>query len=64
MEFIEAPAFTRYLSDYLDDDEYRALQKQLGLGPDVGDLIPGREDSEKYGARTRGGARDGQGACG
>jgi hypothetical protein len=41
MEFIEAPAFTRYLSDYLDDDEYRALQKQLGLGPDVGDLIPG-----------------------
>jgi len=32
-EFIEAPAFTRYLSDYLGDDEYRALQKQLGLGP-------------------------------
>jgi hypothetical protein len=41
MEFIEAPAFTRYLSDYLDDEEYRALQKQLGLSPDVGDVIPG-----------------------
>jgi len=41
MEFIEAPAFTRYLSDYLGDDEYRALQKQLGFGPDRGDLIPG-----------------------
>src|SRR5258707_11213835 len=41
MEFIEAPAFTRHLSEYLGDDEYRALQRQLGPGPDVGDLIPG-----------------------
>jgi hypothetical protein len=36
MEFIEAPAFTRYVSDCLDDDEYRALQKHLGIGPDAG----------------------------
>jgi hypothetical protein len=41
MEFIEAPALTRYLADYLDDDEYRALQEQLGLEPDAGDLMPG-----------------------
>jgi hypothetical protein len=41
MEFIEAPTFTRYLAEYLDDEEYRALQRQLGLGPEVGDLIPG-----------------------
>ncbi len=33
MEFIEAPAFTRHLSEYLGDDEYRALQRQLGPGP-------------------------------
>jgi len=29
MEFIEAPAFTRYVSEYLTDDEYRELQNQL-----------------------------------
>jgi hypothetical protein len=29
------------LPDYLGDDEYRAFQKQLGLGSDTGDLMPG-----------------------
>ena len=29
MEFIEAPAFTRHLSDYLIDDDYRELQAKL-----------------------------------
>jgi hypothetical protein len=29
MEFIEAPAFTRHLSDYLDEDAYRELQDKL-----------------------------------
>jgi hypothetical protein len=64
MEFIEAPAFTRYLSDYLGDDEYRALQKQLGLGPDVGDVIPGtggfrkiRWADKRRGKGRRGGLR-------
>jgi hypothetical protein len=64
MEFIEAPAFTRYLSAYLDDEEYRALQKQLGLGPDVEDLIPGtggfrkiRWADKKRGKGRRGGLR-------
>jgi hypothetical protein len=62
MEFIEAPAFTRNLSDYLGDEEYRALQKQLGLGPDRGDLIPGtggfrkiRWADKKRGKGRRGG---------
>ena len=41
MEFIEAPAFTRLLSDYLNDDAYRALQAQLALEPEQGDLMPG-----------------------
>jgi hypothetical protein len=35
MEFIEAPAFTRYRSDYRGEDECRALQKLLGLGPEL-----------------------------
>src|SRR2546426_11285092 len=41
MEFIEAPAFTRYVSAYLADKEYRELQSRLALSPELGDLIPG-----------------------
>jgi mRNA-degrading endonuclease RelE of RelBE toxin-antitoxin system len=41
VEFIEAPAFTRYLRDYLDDDQYRALQAELANNPEVGDVMPG-----------------------
>jgi len=29
MEFIEAPAFTRHLSNYLIDDDYRELQAKV-----------------------------------
>jgi mRNA-degrading endonuclease RelE of RelBE toxin-antitoxin system len=42
MEFIEAPAFTRQLSEYLDSDEYRLLQNALAENPDLGELMPGR----------------------
>jgi len=41
MEFIEAPAFTRYLSSYLNDDEYRELQNRLTTGPELGGVMPG-----------------------
>jgi hypothetical protein len=41
MEFIETPAFTRYFSSYLNDDEYRELQNRLAAGPELGDLMPG-----------------------
>jgi mRNA-degrading endonuclease RelE of RelBE toxin-antitoxin system len=41
MEFFEAPAFTRYLPRYLDDDQYRILQRALANTPDIGDLMPG-----------------------
>ncbi len=64
MEFIEAPAFTRHLSEYLGDDEDRALQRQLGPGPGVGDLIPGtggfrkiRWADKRRGKGRRGGLR-------
>jgi len=40
-EFIEAPAFTRYLASYLNDDGYKELQTKLGAIPDLGDLMPG-----------------------
>lgn len=41
MEFIEAPAFTKHVSDYLNDDQYRELQSELSLNPEAGDLMPG-----------------------
>jgi hypothetical protein len=41
MEFVEAPAFTRHLSDYLNDDDYTDLQAKLAANPDLGDLMPG-----------------------
>jgi hypothetical protein len=33
MEFIEAPVFSRYLPDYLGDENYRALQEELAVNP-------------------------------
>lgn len=64
MEFAEAPAFTRYLSDYLSDEEYRMLQEGLALQPELGDLIPGtggfrktRWADKKRGKGRRGGLR-------
>jgi len=41
MEFVEAPAFTRYLREYMDDEGYRAFQQELARKPEAGDLIPG-----------------------
>jgi hypothetical protein len=41
MEFIEAPAFTRRVADYLTDDGYKELHSKLGLNPELGDLMPG-----------------------
>jgi len=40
MEFLEAPAFTRYLSGYLTDDEYRELQSRLAAARELGDVMP------------------------
>ena len=64
MEFIEAPAFTRYLGHYLEDDEYRSLQQRLAATPLAGDLIPGtggfrkiRWRDPRRGKGTRGGLR-------
>ena len=55
MEFIEAPAFSRYLSDYLGDDEYRALQKQLGgAGPGRLDSRDGRIPKNTLGGQEAG----------
>ncbi len=64
MEFIEAPAFTRYVAQYLDDDEYRRLQNRLAGNPAIGDVMPGtggfrklRWADSKRGKGRRGGLR-------
>jgi len=41
MEFFEAPAFSRALPDYLDEESYRLFQTQLATNPEAGDLMPG-----------------------
>jgi hypothetical protein len=41
VEFIEAPTFTVLVAEYLDDDEYRALQSFLAGDPEAGDVMPG-----------------------
>jgi hypothetical protein len=64
MEFVEAPAFTRYVARHLADDEYRRLQIQLANDPERGDVMPGtggfrklRWMDPKRGKGRRGGLR-------
>jgi len=60
--FIEAPAFTQMLPDYLDDDAYTALQWALVLHPEIGSVVPGSGGIRKMrwagsGRGKRGGLR-------
>jgi len=40
MEYIESPLFSKLIGSYLNDEEYAALQWDLALHPEKGDLIP------------------------
>ena len=60
--FIEAQAFERMRSLYLDDDEYAELQQFMMAKPEAGDLIPGSGGLRKLrwkrkGMGKRGGMR-------
>ncbi|MGD0521261.1 MAG: hypothetical protein ABSA48_08410 [Terracidiphilus sp.] len=64
LQFIEAPAFSRYREDYLDDEGFRKLQQALSGNPEEGDLIPGaggirklRWSDVRRGKGKRGGLR-------
>ena len=64
MEFFEAPPFTRFLRDYLADEEYRSLQHLLAQNPELGDMMPGtggfrklRWADQRRGKGRRGGLR-------
>jgi hypothetical protein len=41
VEFVEAPLFTQLVAEYLGDDDYRELQRQLAQDPQAGEVIPG-----------------------
>ena len=62
--FFETPLFTKLLPDYLNDQEYSALQLALLENPEMGDLMPGtggfrkvRWQDPKRGKGKRGGLR-------
>jgi len=64
MEFIEAPAFTRNVKRYFDDEEYRGFQIHLAVNPAVGEVMPGtggfrkmRWKDPRRGKGRRGGLR-------
>jgi hypothetical protein len=53
MEFFEAPAFTKFVKNYLEDDHYADLQRRLEQEPEAGDLIPGTGGLRKLRWRDR-----------
>jgi hypothetical protein len=64
LQFIEAPAFSRYREHYLDDEGFMNLQLALVNDPEQGDLIPGaggvrklRWSDARRGKGKRGGLR-------
>jgi len=61
-EFIESAAFDRLRPDYLDDEDYDALQQYMMQNPEAGALVPGSGGVRKLrwrvgGAGKRGGLR-------
>jgi hypothetical protein len=62
--FVELPAFSRYRSDYLDDEAFGRLQAEMMRNPSVGELIRGsgglrkmRFADQRRGKGKRGGLR-------
>lgn len=62
--FVELPAFSRYRADYLDDESFLRLQKDMMRNPEAGDMIEGtgglrklRHADSRRGKGKRGGLR-------
>jgi hypothetical protein len=62
--FVELPPFEKYRESYLNDDEFRELQRQLLENPKKGPVIPNtgglrklRYGDSRRGKGTRGGLR-------
>jgi mRNA-degrading endonuclease RelE of RelBE toxin-antitoxin system len=64
MEFFEAPTFSQYLPEYLNEDAYREFQNFIFSQPEAGDMIQGtggfrkvRWTDPRRGKGKRGGLR-------
>ena len=58
-QFIESPVFAARLADYLDDDEYAALQEHLCEHPEAGALVRGSGGVRKLRWARPGGGKSG-----
>lgn len=58
-EFIESSVFSAHVADYLDDDDYAALQAHLCEHPDAGDLVRGSGGVRKLRWARPGGGKSG-----
>jgi hypothetical protein len=54
MVFIETSVFARRLREFLDDDDYAALQQHLAVHPDAGAVIRGSSGLRKVRWAARG----------
>jgi len=62
MTFVEAPLFSKLIYEYLNEEEYAALQWTLAVRPERGKIIPGSGGLRKMrwaakGRGKRGGTR-------
>jgi hypothetical protein len=57
--FIETRLFTRRVTEYLSDDEYRRLQSVLIEDPSAGDVVPGSGGVRKLRWRAKGRGKSG-----
>ena len=54
IKFIESPLFSKLVYNYLNEDEYAALQWTLALRPKAGNVIPGSNGLRKLRWTTKG----------
>jgi hypothetical protein len=59
MLFIETTVFTQTIIELMSDDEYRALQEELTVQPDKGDVIQGTGGIRKIRAKATGRGKQG-----
>lgn len=57
--FIEAPIFSKYVHDYLSDEEYAYFQLFPAANPDSGDIVQGSCDIRKVRWQRRGRGKSG-----
>lgn len=59
MEFIEATTFTKYVYEYLSEDEYQGLQSYLFQYPEAGKVVSGSGGVRKVRWRMTGKGKSG-----